>query len=277
MNRPRVLLTGASGRLGTAIRQTLGEAWEISGQSLSGYQGTTATDLSTPEGRGIALDAGFDLAVNAAALSSTAYCASDPASAWSVNVRWPRELALFCSSRGIPLIHFSTDLVYSGGVPPYTEDSPAVPRSLYGWTKLLADKAISAIHPGASILRTSVLFGELDGRRTTFSGDLLSGKVRRVYTDSWRNHTPIHWLASLLPELLEGGASGTVIATARYSTSRSAFAEALLEHAGRDTSHLELCSAPPGSPSRLHLRPELLERLLGRQCPDVLESIALEH
>lgn len=75
MRRYRVLLAGASGRLGTAIRQSLGEVWEIIGQSLSGYPGTTAADLSTPGGRKMLLDTGFDLAVNAAALSSTASCA----------------------------------------------------------------------------------------------------------------------------------------------------------------------------------------------------------
>jgi dTDP-4-dehydrorhamnose reductase len=176
------------------------------------------------------------------------------------------------------MVHFSSDLVYAGGVPPYAEDSPAVPRSLYGWTKLLADALVARTCPEALIMRTSVLFGEIGGRkRTTFSGDLLRGRVRSVYVDSWRNHTPVHWLASILPELLAAGAAGTVIATAKYSTSRSAFAEALFEYVGKDVSGLELSYSPEGTPRRLHLLPDLLARLLGREPPDVEESIALEY
>jgi dTDP-4-dehydrorhamnose reductase len=277
LSRPGVLLAGASGRLGTGIRETLGSAWDIVGQSLSGAAGTLAADLSTPAGRRLALDAPFDLAVNAAAVSSTALCRENPSAAWAVNVRWPMELARECGSRGAPLIHFSSDLVYSGGVPPYEEDSPAAPRSLYGWTKLLADMLVTRIHPGALVLRTSVLFGELGGERTTFSGDLLRGRVRSVYVDCWRNHTPIHWLASILPELIASGTGGKVMAAARYSTSRSAFAEALLGHLGRDASGLEFAYSPEGTPRRLHLLPGLLERLLGREAPDVPQSIALEY
>jgi dTDP-4-dehydrorhamnose reductase len=277
LSRPRVLLTGASGRLGTGIRETLDSAWDVVGQSVSGATGTMAADLSTPGGRRLALDAPFDLAVNAAAVSSTALCREHPSAAWAVNVLWPMELARECFSRGAPLIHFSSDLVHSGGVPPYEEDSPAAPRSLYGWTKLLADMLVTRVHPGALVLRTSVLFGEISGERTTFSGDLLRGGVRSVYVDCWRNHTPVHWLASILPELLASGATGKVIAAARYSTSRSAFAEALLEHVGRDASGLEFSYAPEGTPRRLHLLPDLLERLLGRGAPDVAQSIAIEY
>jgi dTDP-4-dehydrorhamnose reductase len=277
LSRPRVLLTGAPGCLGTAIRESLTSVWDITGQSLSGVPETLAADLSTPAGRRLVLDVPFDMAVNAAAVSSPSACRTCPQEAWAVNVLWPLALARKCDSLGIPLVHFSSDLVYAGGIPPYEEGSPAAPRSLYGWTKLLADSLVARVCPGALILRTSVLFGEIGGKRTTFSGDLLRGSVARVFVDSWRNHTPVHWLASILPELLETGAVGTVIAAARYSTSRSAFAEALFEHVGRGTSGLDLCFTPEGIPRRLHLLPDTLARLLGREPPDVDESIALEY
>lgn len=277
MSRGRVLLAGATGRLGTAIREAADPVWEISGQSLSGGRGTLAADLSSREGRRQVLDAEFDLAVNAAAVSSATACRKDPAGAWAVNVLWPVELARECASRGVPLVHFSSDLVYAGGVPPYDEDSPAVPSCLYGWTKLLADRMVVRSHPGALVLRTSVLFGEIGGDRTTFSGDLVRGLVTRVYIDSFRNHTPIHWLAALLPELLAKGATGILMAAGRYSVSRSAFAEALFEHLGKDASGLELATAPEGTPLKLHLRPERLARVLGRDLPGVPESIDLEY
>jgi len=152
------------------------------------------------------------------------------------------------------MIHFSSDLVYSGGTPPYTEASAAVPLSFYGWTKLVADILVQKKNAEALVIRTSVLCGETSSVRKTFSQDILSGKVTRVFVDSWRNHTPLHWLAGILPELVSKRESGLVLASGEYSQSRSAYAEALLTKYGRSTEHLIQEYSPPGVPSRLHLK-----------------------
>lgn len=272
-----MLLAGAAGCLGGVLRETLGAGAEVAAQSRAGAFGTLAADLSTPTGRELVRSTPFDVAVNAAAVSSPSACAGRPAEAWAVNVLWPVELARECRSRGIPLVHFSSDLVHAGGLPPYREGSPAVPRSFYGWCKLLADGMILRNHPGALVLRTSVLFGETPGERLSFSSKLLRGEVRKVYVDSWRNHTPVRWLASIVPELLSTGARGLVVAAARYSSSRAAFAEALFAHVGRDPSELELCYSPGGTPRRLDLLPELLARLLGRDAPDLEQALSMEY
>ncbi len=213
-------------------------------------------NLLAPRDRKALFEKDFEMVVNTAAATSPSLCASNPAESWILNTLWPRSLAAHCSCKGRRLIHFSTDLVYSGGNPPYTEVSPAVPVSFYGWTKLIADILVQKADPDALIIRTSVLCGETGSNRTTFSEDLLSGRISTVYTDSWRNHTPIHWLAGILPELAQKGRSGLVIASGRYSQSRSAYAEALLEKHGKSTDHLIHEYAPPGVPSRLHLKGE---------------------
>lgn len=217
-----------------------------------------------------------DAVVNAAAISSTSECGSDPESAARLNFRWPRELARACARRGIPMVHVSTDLVYSGGNPPYSESSPAVPLSLYGWTKLLGDCAVLKEHPGAAVVRTSVLFGRAGARRPTFSEEILSGLVAEVHTDSFRNHTPIRWFGGAIIDLLSKGASGLIILAAAWSQSRSAFAEALLEHAGK--SHLpRLGRRPPGTPCDLTLDPSRASARWGIPLPDLHSAIAMEH
>lgn len=250
----RVLLTGAAGRLGSVISEDLSDVWDITPLSRRGGGGTVECDLLIPQDRKALFAKDFDIVVNTAAMSSPSQCANNPAESWILNTLWPRELAAYCRCKTIRLIHFSSDLVYSGGTPPYTEISPAVPLSFYGWTKLVADILVLKADPDALIVRTSVLCGETSSGRTTFSEDLLSGKVKTVYTDSWRNHTPIHWLAGILPELAEKEQSGLVIASGKHSQSRSAYAEALLKSRGRSTDHLILEYAPPGVPSGLHLK-----------------------
>ena len=256
MKKPRVLLTGAAGRLGSVILDDLSDVWDITPLSRTGGRGTLQCDLLIPRDREALFEKDFDIVVNTAAESSPSLCADRPAESWILNTLWPRALAAYCHEKNVQLIHFSTDLVYSGGAPPYTEASPAVPMSFYGWTKLVADILVPKADPDALIVRTSVLCGETGSSRTTFSEDLLSGRVKIVYTDSWRNHTPIHWFAGILPELALKERSGLLIASGKYSLSRSAYAEALLKRYGKSTDHLILEYAPPGVPSRLHLRGE---------------------
>ncbi|MCK4805990.1 MAG: sugar nucleotide-binding protein [Candidatus Aegiribacteria sp.] len=254
MKKPRVLLTGASGRLGSVILEDLSDVWDIIPLSRRGGGGTVRCDLLSREDRKTLLGRDFDMVVNAAAVSSPSHCANNPAESWILNTLWPRTLAEYCRRNAVQLIHFSTDLVYSGGTPPYSEASPAVPMSFYGWTKLVADILVQKADTDALIVRTSVLCGETGSERTTFSENLLSGRVQRVFVDSWRNHTPIHWLAGILPKLTKKEQSGLVIASGKYSQSRSAYAEALLKKHGQNTDHLVQEYAPPGIPSRLHLK-----------------------
>ncbi|MCK5065330.1 MAG: sugar nucleotide-binding protein [Candidatus Fermentibacteraceae bacterium] len=254
MNPPPVLLAGATGRLGSAIREDLSERWNIRPVSGSGRMKTEAFDLLSSKDRKQLLNHDFDLIVNAAAISEPSECVLDPLKSWRLNTLWPRRLAIHCAAQSIPMIHFSTDLVYSGGIPPYTESSPAVPSSLYGWTKLIGDRFVLNRYPEALIIRTSVLCGEVNSTRTTFSQDILAGRVRNVYVNCWRNHTPIHRLAGILPYLLEKPLSGIQIVAGKYAQSRSAYAEELLRNAGEDPSGLILTYAPPDIPSKLHLR-----------------------
>ncbi len=254
MTRPRVLLIGASGRLGSVIQEDLADEWQILPVSRRGTAGSIECDIMSPDNRETLFQNKFDVVVNAAAMSSPFACANNPVTSWFVNTLWPYMLAEFCSGNSLPLVHFSTDLVYSGGIPPYRETSPAVPVSFYGWTKLIADTLVRKACPDALTVRTSVLCGETHSERTTFSQDILSGKIAGVFVDCWRNHTPIHWLVSLLPELMKNGEKGLVIASGRYSQSRSAYAEALLRKHGRSADHLIQEYAPPGIPAKLHLR-----------------------
>ncbi len=250
----KVLLTGASGRLGAAILHMNPDGWDIVPFSGSGGPSTMECDLRRAGDRRRLLKNDFDLAVNTAALSSPAECSRRPGECILLNTIWPLMLARACRERSVPMVNISSDLVYSGGNPPYGETSAAVPRSFYGWTKLAADILVERANSEALTVRTSVLCGETPSRRTTFSQDILSGRVNRVYVNSWRNHTPMDWLAGLVPVLVDEGATGLVIASGRYARSRSAYAEALLVKRGMPVDHLVLDYAPAGIPPRLDLR-----------------------
>lgn len=274
---PSVAITGATGRIGSVLSLRAGSEWEVSSFSRSGGGGTRGLDLRLPEAAAAVLAGRPDLVVDCAAMSRGGACRADPAGAFALNSLWPARLAEACAEARLPLVHLGTDLVYSGASPPYDETSPAVPLSLYGWTKLLGDLLLLRRFPEALVVRTSVVFGPSPSRGSTFSEAILAGDVPAFYTDSWRNHTPVGWLADTILDLAARGASGLVMASARWEHSRSAFAEALLEHLGLDSSGLPLAYRPPGVPQTLALRPRRLELILGRKAPDLHESLQLEY
>ncbi len=190
-------------------------------------------DICSPDASGRPSLDGFDMVINCTAMSSIDCCRRHPGKAWAVNSIWPSWLAAETARLGIPFIHFSTDLVYGGGIPPYCERSPAVPACFYGWTKLLGDIAVLGRSPLSTVLRTSVLFGKTTSERPTFSQDLLEGRIDTVFVDGFRHHTSIDWLAETVPGIADSGFTGLVHAAGLHDQSRAAFAEALFVHLGK--------------------------------------------
>jgi dTDP-4-dehydrorhamnose reductase len=86
---------------------------------------------------------------------------ADPVTTIRVNSLFPNELAAVCVSRGVRLIHLSTDCVFSGRRGGYTEADEPDPVDLYGRSKLLGEPS----GPGVLTLRTSMIGWELGGRQ----------------------------------------------------------------------------------------------------------------
>jgi len=245
-----LFLTGATGRLGRTVQREFKDEWIIHPCFRS-----RGGDLTKAEPADIVPEQ-TDFVLNCAALSSRGGCVKDPVTAFMLNTLWPQKLAAFCAEKSRRLVHISTDLVYAGGIPPYTEKSPAVPRSLYGWTKLLGDIAVQRRNPSACIVRTSILVGEAGAKMTTFSEDILSGRATHFHVDCFRNHTDINALARFLSHCLYSSRSGLILAAAPYSMSRAAYAYSLLQ---RD---INLVPAPHDIPHDLTLRPsEIIAKL----------------
>jgi dTDP-4-dehydrorhamnose reductase len=100
------------------------------------------------------------LIVNAAAYNCIDEAESNPERAMAVNANAPALLAEFARQHEALLVHFSTAHVFDGARPiPYLETDPARPLSVYGQTKLLAEKAIAASGCRHLILRTGWIYG----------------------------------------------------------------------------------------------------------------------
>jgi dTDP-4-dehydrorhamnose reductase len=159
MTAAPLLITGATGTLGRAFDRIC----DVRG--LPRVVSTRAQmDIAAPASVGAFLDATQPWAVvNTAGYVRVDQAESEPDACARENSGGPATLARACAERGIPLVTFSSDLVFDGAKRrPYVESDPVAPLNVYGRTKAEAERLVLAAHPAALVIRTSAFFGPWD-------------------------------------------------------------------------------------------------------------------
>jgi dTDP-4-dehydrorhamnose reductase len=94
--------------------------------------------------------------INAAAYTAVDKAETDVEDAWRINALAPACLARQAALAGIPLVHVSTDYVFSGAsARPYVEDDPVAPLGVYGASKEAGEQGVRTGGGRAVIVRTS--------------------------------------------------------------------------------------------------------------------------
>ncbi len=113
--------------------------------------------------------------INAAGFSSVDDAEEAPRRCWRENVGGAEALARACAAAGVPLVAFSSHLVFGGDkAEPYLEDDPVAPLGVYAGTKAAAEKVLLATFPDALVIRAGAFFGPWDSR------NLLTRAIRAV-------------------------------------------------------------------------------------------------
>lgn len=152
----RILVTGASGQLGRALRDLFGDADHIE------YATRDDLDLTRPDLATARRWRDYGTIINAAAYTAvdTAETPTGRTDAWAANVTAVAALARIATDNGITLVHISSDYVFDGSSEsPYTETDPISPLGVYGQTKAAGDAIVSAV-PRHYIIRTSWVIGD---------------------------------------------------------------------------------------------------------------------
>lgn len=147
-------MTGVTGQVGSALISKLAAFGTVVPASR------TVLDLTKPQDIAARLDdIAPDVIVNPAAYTAVDRAEDERDLAFLVNAEAPRALAEWSARRRIPLLHFSTDYVYSGsGNTPWKESDKTGPLSVYGASKLAGEDAIRQVAGPHLVLRTSWVY-----------------------------------------------------------------------------------------------------------------------
>ena len=222
-----MLITGAGGQLGAALREAFPDA-----------EARTRAELDVTQPFSVETD----LVLHAAAWTDVDGAESAPEAAEAVNVAGTRNVVAL----GAPVLYFSTDYVFDGAKQgPYVESDEPRPLSVYGQTKLAGEREVR----DGWIVRSSWLFGWTGANfvRTM----LRLGRERdevSVVADQVGCPTYVAHLAEATRELLSLP-GGVWHVAAEGECSWAEFARAIFEEAALDCSVREITTEEVGRPA----------------------------
>jgi len=235
-----VLVFGGNGQVGQELLRVLAPLGTVVATTRSGAlpDGTACevADFGQPGSLPALLDRLQPaIVINAAAYTAVDRAEQDVEAAFAVNAQAPGVIARWCAAHGVPMVHYSTDYVFSGeGVVPYREDAPTAPLGVYGTSKRDGEDAVRAAGGRHLIFRTAWVYAS---HGANFLRTMLRvGAERdelRVVADQIGTPTPAALIADVTAQALQhpGQLSGTWHLTASGQTSWHGFAEAIFAEA----------------------------------------------
>ena len=238
----RILLTGASGLLGSAFRRLLPhETLTVlarSRLSMAPDQIVRAVAQARP-----------DIVVNCAAHTDLEAAERDPSLGHAVNALLPGLLGQACQTVGALLVHISSTGCYGDWKQtPYIETDLLRPTSAHHRAKAEGEDAVRHAVARHVIVRTGWLFGgEAEQSKNFVWKRLLEAQgAVRITSDAHQRGCPtcVDDLARQALAIVSAGATGTFNAVAQGQASRYEYVAAIVEASGLS------CSVEPGPPFR---------------------------
>jgi len=154
-----ILITGATGTLGRAFARLC---------DLRGLPFILTSRREIEIADEASIEAALDryrpwAVVNTAGFVRVDDAEREPDACFRANTTGPELLARACAKRGLPLVTYSSDLVFDGQLGrAYLETDPTRPTGVYGESKAAAEARVLELWPETLVVRTSAFFGPWD-------------------------------------------------------------------------------------------------------------------
>lgn len=221
----KMLITGSNGLLGQKLARMLMSrpGWTVvltgrregPGLALPPHMIWHQVDITDREGilRLVRAEKP-DTLIHCAAMTNVDECELHPESCRLMNVEGTRNMVEAANEMGAHLIHLSTDFIFDGTAGPYREEDEPNPISIYGQSKLEAERLIQTgcLSPWA-IARTVLVYGIAPGLSRSniilwVKSSLEQGKTIQVVDDQFRSPTLAEDLAEGCLLIAEKKATG---------------------------------------------------------------------
>ena len=285
------LITGGSGLLALNWALSIREHYTVilglheRNISLAGIE-TRQIDLESADRLARTFEAVQpQIVIHTAGLTSVEKCEANPDLAQHVNVELAENVAQACAKLALPLIHVSSDHLFSGKTSLVEETYPTAPRNVYGQTKAEAESRVLEAHPQSLVIRTN-FYGWGPSYRHSFSDVVIealrSSKELTLFRDVYYTPILIEAAAQTAHDLINLKASGIFHVVGDERISKYEFGLRIAKEFNLDSSIIN-----PGfladqvslvqRPYDMSLSNQKTCKLLGRKLGGVAEHIARLH
>ena len=238
----KILVTGAFGQLGRSLLNSLHANLKIiwTGTHIpKGENGFYLDILDRTNIRELINLHQPDILINLAALTNVDFCEKNPELAKKINVNGVSNI---CDIFNGKIIQLSTDYVFDGRNGPYREEDKVFPLSIYGKTKLEAEKIIIDHNPDNLILRGNVLYDYNKYTKASFLNWVINSLNQKisinVVNDQINNPTWTKSMSHVISSCIEKGISGIYHWGDATFISRYKFAKMIAEKYSLDDSFI---------------------------------------
>jgi dTDP-4-dehydrorhamnose reductase len=272
----KLLITGATGTLGNGFARICEEralpfCLTARDELDLADEGSIAAAIASHEPWAVINTAGFVRVADAERESDSCMAA---------NADGAERLARACAAAAIPLVTFSSDLVFDGRLGRrYHEEDETAPGCVYGLSKAEAERRVLAAGGKPLVVRTSAFFGPWD--RYNFAWHALNALARgeRIRACSLTRVSPT-WVPDLCHaalDLLIDGETGLWHLANDGELSWFDFARRIAEGAGYDPGLVVAEDGPEALSTALTSRRGLMLRSFDSALEDFLRSVTIEE
>ncbi len=271
-------ITGANGLIGNYLVQSAPQSaahWQV--------RALTRADFDLLDFAAVEREFKKDLPqliIHCAAITVVSEAQKNPEFARRVNVDITKFLAGLAAD--IPLVFFSTDLVFDGRKGNYSETAAPNPLHTYGETKVAAEEIVLK-NPRHLVVRTSINAGKSLAGNRAFDEQLRrsmqsAGSAMTLFTDEFRCPIPAAETARAVWELMEKNCTGLYHVAGAEKLSRLEIGKLILQRWPKIRTEIKSGSAKdfPGTPRALDTTLDIskAQKILSRPLPKFSEWLA---
>lgn len=220
--------------------------------------------------------------IHTAGLTNVEECELKPDLARHINVELAENVARACARLCLPLVHISTDHLFSGGQSLVDENQTPSPKNVYASTKAEAECRVLAAHDNALVIRTN-FYGWGTTYRKSFSDTVIetlrSGRTITLFNDVFYSPILIEPLVNAVHDLIEKKVCGVFNVVGDDRVSKYEFGHKIAEKFNLDFSliregQLADLRTTVQRPKDMSLSNSKISNLLGRKLGGFDEHIA---